>query len=500
MSNKSRLSTSFLISLLLIGFLCGLLVVPVFADSLYEYYDVGDTAVQSCRGIYWNGLNFTASSGHTISVISLYGYRLGYPGVINASLRLAGSDFKPTGSILSSGTFNGSTLGTSSAWFNISITEYAITEGTKYAISIDARNGNDANYFGQRRNETASVPYNGLYSGDSGATWSLLTRKYLFRIYGNSLEIPCEIVSTIGTNTTLTARTWLFHSQWFIPSGSLSGFIFSSNASGSMANNTWVAFADTNNSWANVSKSISNNLATVIQWTVYANGSTNLWGKFASIQNVSTTAQLTCYYGAGGSVRVNGTNMGNGTALTYTLATSVANLGALSSNASYGFLNFTWSDGLSGSSATNSYNLTLYNCTTLWAYFQFHADYVQACFNFTPSNPKINETVTFDATSSVSSAAILNYTWNFGDGNTSSGAAYSVIYHTYTGNDSYLITLTVGRSLGNSSLSLGLVVGWGGNHTCVSPGGGGSFGWGAIVLILLIPSLIVVLVLIRRRR
>jgi hypothetical protein len=325
-------------------------------------------------------------------------------------------------------------------------------ESTRTSISSDTGVANAFHYI---------VMAYGSYPNPASFT-SIAGDATIWCTYSN--QVPVVASGSPGTNTTLVVRNWLFHSQWFMSLGNLSGFIFSYNASTSMVNDTWVAFAETNNSWANVSKLVSNDLATVILWTVYANGSSNSWNVMVN-QYATATAELTCSFNTGGFVRVNGTNMGNNTALTYTQAISIANLGALSSNASYGFMNFTWSVGISGSSTTNSYNLTVYNCTTLWAYFYFSSSYLQACFNFTPSNPAANAQVTFNGTFSVSSAAILNYTWNFGDGNITSGAAYSVIYHTYTGNDTYLITLTVGGSLGNSSLSLGLVVGWGANHT-----------------------------------
>jgi PKD repeat protein len=72
----------------------------------------------------------------------------------------------------------------------------------------------------------------------------------------------------------------------------------------------------------------------------------------------------------------------------------------------------------------------------------------QAEFTWYPATPRANVTVTFDATSSklgwngTAQPPIVNYTWNFGDGNVTSGY-YPTIPHTYTNDGSYIVTLTV---------------------------------------------------------
>jgi len=64
-----------------------------------------------------------------------------------------------------------------------------------------------------------------------------------------------------------------------------------------------------------------------------------------------------------------------------------------------------------------------------------------ASFTSSPSLPKVGVTVTFDASvSSASNGMIVDYVWNFGDGNTANG---NPITHTYTTPGTYTITLTV---------------------------------------------------------
>ncbi len=64
-----------------------------------------------------------------------------------------------------------------------------------------------------------------------------------------------------------------------------------------------------------------------------------------------------------------------------------------------------------------------------------------ADFTYSPENPVVNETVTFDATSSTANGgATVNYDWDFGDGNTDSGV---VVTHAYDSYGVFAVTLNV---------------------------------------------------------
>ena len=66
-----------------------------------------------------------------------------------------------------------------------------------------------------------------------------------------------------------------------------------------------------------------------------------------------------------------------------------------------------------------------------------------AKFTFSPPDPKVNERVTFDASSSYDpDGAIILYQWDFGDGNIRS-TAESTITHYYRSTADYTVTLTV---------------------------------------------------------
>ncbi len=64
-----------------------------------------------------------------------------------------------------------------------------------------------------------------------------------------------------------------------------------------------------------------------------------------------------------------------------------------------------------------------------------------ANFVYSPENPVINETVTFDATSSAANGgAMVNYAWDFGDGHTATGM---VVTHAYDSHGVFTATLNV---------------------------------------------------------
>ncbi len=80
-----------------------------------------------------------------------------------------------------------------------------------------------------------------------------------------------------------------------------------------------------------------------------------------------------------------------------------------------------------------------------------------ASFTFSPQNPLINQAVTFNASSSYDSdGTIVNYSWDFGGGQTGSG---KVVTHTYTTFGYYLVILNVTDNDGYSTRKdLGVIV------------------------------------------
>jgi len=71
-----------------------------------------------------------------------------------------------------------------------------------------------------------------------------------------------------------------------------------------------------------------------------------------------------------------------------------------------------------------------------------------ASFTHTPENPVVDQTITFDASSSYDpDGTIVSYDWDFDDGNTATG---KIVNHAYASAGEYIVTLTV---TDNSSLT-----------------------------------------------
>ncbi len=90
---------------------------------------------------------------------------------------------------------------------------------------------------------------------------------------------PLYFAPTIGTNATgpnPATGEFVKHSGQWSDNVALSGFIFASNYSGAWSNDTWQAFAISNNSWSNVSKALPSSVGT-FGWKIYANDTSNNW-------------------------------------------------------------------------------------------------------------------------------------------------------------------------------------------------------------------------------
>ncbi len=74
-------------------------------------------------------------------------------------------------------------------------------------------------------------------------------------------------------------------------------------------------------------------------------------------------------------------------------------------------------------------------------------------FNMSPSSPPVGQTVTFEGSGSVDpDGSIVNYSWNFGDGSSTSGSSAAAT-HNYTAPGIYPVALTVTDSDGHTRTS-----------------------------------------------
>lgn len=158
-----------------------------------DYFNFGNTSR------YYSDV-FTASSGYTVSSISVRLVKAGAgPGTVTVHLRsVDGSNF-PTGSDLTSGTTDGSTLSTDTTngeLRNVTVTPYTLTNGVKYAILVSMSSGsNTLGWFTQY--PTGSCGQFGATSTDGGVNWSSLAGPdFIYEVYSSPVVTATPIVQT----------------------------------------------------------------------------------------------------------------------------------------------------------------------------------------------------------------------------------------------------------------------------------------------------------------
>jgi hypothetical protein len=170
--------------------------------SSYEVYNTNDDWRWVLYGSAWKAQTFTVgASGHTVTSVKLKFWRIGNPGTVTVSIRATDVDGHPTGSDLTSGTIDGNTFTTDSngAFYEISLAEYTLTAGTKYAIVVRATGGGISDQVWWRL-DASSPTYTGgnsEYSADSGGSWtSILTWDCMFEVWGNppSINLPSHLL------------------------------------------------------------------------------------------------------------------------------------------------------------------------------------------------------------------------------------------------------------------------------------------------------------------
>lgn len=191
------------ISLLLL--LCILFLgISGVVGAYYTYVDF-NTGADSSNDTFsanWTSQSFLTTINHTISVSSaeLLLYKVGNPGTITASIRAADSNGKPTGSDLTSGTYDGNSLTTDNStttFTEVDFTVYLLSANTTYTLVLRAPSGNITNTVNWRVDASTPTYSDGLlsYSTDSGSSWAVdSTQDALFNIIGEPVTMTIESV------------------------------------------------------------------------------------------------------------------------------------------------------------------------------------------------------------------------------------------------------------------------------------------------------------------
>ena len=140
-------------------------------------------------GSNWAAQTFTTTSAHTVSSVNLKLLRVGNPGTLTVSISEVDGSEHPTGTDLTSGTYNGNLLTAGGDWCSVTVTpEYPLEANKEYAVIVRAVAGDVNNTVGWRYNNGTYT--NGTYetSTNGGATWTANTsRDFLFSIWGNEV-------------------------------------------------------------------------------------------------------------------------------------------------------------------------------------------------------------------------------------------------------------------------------------------------------------------------
>lgn len=162
--------------------IAGTAILPTTSVSanleLYEHFNASWFDTYSGCNSNWLGQTFTATSDHTVNAVKLYfaRYVCGQdpcnPGIINVIIKRVSDTGEPTGQVLSSSTINGNSFPSGYSWQMVTMSEYNLTSGIRYAIILYNTSTCDTGVFGWLIED--NNPYaagNLIESDDSGDTW-----------------------------------------------------------------------------------------------------------------------------------------------------------------------------------------------------------------------------------------------------------------------------------------------------------------------------------------
>lgn len=185
-------------------------IIPFFSvNAVPTMYENSQTFPGGSSAVYatgWKAQTFTVgATAHTVTSVVLRMARVGSPGILTVSIRDTDVNGHPTGSDLTSGTIDANGFTTAGDWYEIVLTEYALSANTKYAIVCRALSAvYPTSYVNWRQDSTN--PYAGgnrENSVDSGGTWtSTGGTDFTFEVFGNpsSISVTRYINQNIGTS------------------------------------------------------------------------------------------------------------------------------------------------------------------------------------------------------------------------------------------------------------------------------------------------------------
>ncbi len=172
--------------------------IPVYAESLYEYYDGSTEGNWASYGSIYRGQTFTVDVNFLITKVEVKIRKAGSPGTGYLQVRNTAAGL-PTTVIATSNSYNFNGLSTSYQWISLSFPSSTVLNAdTKYSLNLVAPSGSAANCV-EWAGDDSSPSYSGgnlIQSTNGGSSWAGYTTTDLnFKVYGVDAVLPEGIVS-----------------------------------------------------------------------------------------------------------------------------------------------------------------------------------------------------------------------------------------------------------------------------------------------------------------
>ncbi|HEY78459.1 MAG TPA: PKD domain-containing protein [Dehalococcoidia bacterium] len=158
-------------------------------ETLYESYTTGDDTPYTCWGNTWQAQTFTPTSNHNITRAEMLMVRdSDFTGTVTVSIKNTDGSNHPTGTDLTSVSFNASAVPTTAGYVSATFsTPIAVSQATRYALVVRSiRTSTSGQVWWRADGSSPTFSFGNMeQSTDGGSTWSSFSPDFLFRIYGD---------------------------------------------------------------------------------------------------------------------------------------------------------------------------------------------------------------------------------------------------------------------------------------------------------------------------
>ena len=177
-----------------------------FGNVDSEELKTGEDTDAGISDTQWKSQTFTVGTvgeaiDFNITNIKIKAYRFGSPGTCTVSIK-ATSGGEPSGDDLSTGTFDGDSITTSSSgeWIDVSMSDYTLENGVTYAIVIRSSESVPTVVNWLCDTDEGYAGGTGYQSADSGDSWASLSLDFLFEVDGeiNGTKIFTGLIEDIN--------------------------------------------------------------------------------------------------------------------------------------------------------------------------------------------------------------------------------------------------------------------------------------------------------------